>query len=217
LLPTRKSLLSRLKDWDDNDSWRTFFETYWKLIYCTAIKARLTEDEAQDVVQETVISVSKSIKTFKYQPENGSFKAWLLRLTRWRIGDQLRRRQKRIVTASEDEEENTGIDAEGDVCLPWPKKLSEGFEDCVSEASWEEEWEANLLDVALKRVKLRVDARQYQVFHQHVLKGRTANEVARALKISRPKIYLIKHRLNNLLKKEVSLLRAKPLSQLTKT
>ena len=33
LIPTRRSLLSRLKDWDDQDSWKEFFDTYWKLVY----------------------------------------------------------------------------------------------------------------------------------------------------------------------------------------
>jgi len=31
-IPTRSSLLGRLKDWEDQESWRDFFETYWRLI-----------------------------------------------------------------------------------------------------------------------------------------------------------------------------------------
>jgi RNA polymerase sigma factor (sigma-70 family) len=207
LLPTRQSLLSRLKDWDDNDSWRTFFETYWKLIYRAAIRAGLTEVEAQDAVQETVISVSKSIKTFKYRPD-GSFKGWLLRLTRWRINDQFKKRQQKTVSVSE---ANRAMPEWEDFSGATEDEAGGEVASCVTEASWEEGWEANLLDAALGRVKRRVDARQYQVFQQFVLKGRPANEVARALKIARPRIYLIKHRLNNLLKKEVARLRTKPL------
>ena len=41
--------------------------------------------EAQDVVQDTMIAVSKTIDDFRCDPAAGSFKAWLLRLTRWRI------------------------------------------------------------------------------------------------------------------------------------
>src|SRR5437667_6517364 len=96
LIPTRASLLGRLKDWKDEASWKVFFETYWKLIYNAAIKAGLTDAEAQDVVQETVISVSKSMPTFDYDCEKGSFKSWLLLLTRWRIIDQFRKRQRGI-------------------------------------------------------------------------------------------------------------------------
>src|SRR6267143_4658473 len=91
-LPTRWSLITRLKSWDDRASWQEFFDTYWKLIYAAALKAGLSDAEAQDVVQETVITVAKNLPQFKTNPERGSFKGWLLHTTRWRIADQLRKR-----------------------------------------------------------------------------------------------------------------------------
>jgi RNA polymerase sigma factor (sigma-70 family) len=91
LLPTRSSLLSRLRNWNDQTSWQEFFNTYWELIYGVAVKAGLTVAEPQDVVQETIPKVAKSIKDFRYDPA-GSFKAWLLHTTRWKIADQFRKR-----------------------------------------------------------------------------------------------------------------------------
>src|SRR5215831_12190596 len=93
-IPTRYSLLSRLQDREDNESWKEFFDTYWRLIYSVARKAGLTEVEAQEVVQETVISVAKDIEKFKRDRRLGSFKGWLRNLTRWRIADQLRKRTR---------------------------------------------------------------------------------------------------------------------------
>ena len=90
--PTRSSLLERLRVWNDHETWRLLFETYWKLIYGVALKGGLTAAEAQDVVQETMISVAKHMPTFEYDPAIGSFKTWLLNMTRWRITDQLRKR-----------------------------------------------------------------------------------------------------------------------------
>src|SRR6266446_5013449 len=98
LLPTRWSLLSRLKNWDDQESWQEFFSTYWKLIYSVAIKAGLTDEEAEDVVQETVLSVAKKMDTFKYDPEVCSFRGWLMHVTRLRITDQLRKRRPGVST-----------------------------------------------------------------------------------------------------------------------
>src|SRR6266571_1178711 len=95
LMPTRWTLISRLKRWDDQESWREFFDLYWKLIYGVALKAELSPTEAQEVVQETIISVCKNIKTFKADPAYGSFKAWLLKLTRWRILDQVKKRPRK--------------------------------------------------------------------------------------------------------------------------
>src|SRR5438046_6721201 len=90
LIPTRESLLSRLKDWEDRESWQDFFDTYWRLIYGIARKAGLSDAEAQDIVQETVISVARKIEGFKYDPAVCSFKSWMLQLTRWRIINQIR-------------------------------------------------------------------------------------------------------------------------------
>src|ERR1043165_1135431 len=91
-IPTRQSLLKRLKVLENRESWQEFFETYWSLIYSTATRPGLSDSEAQDVVQETVICVARSMRNFDYDPRIGSFKAWLRKLTRWRITDHVRKR-----------------------------------------------------------------------------------------------------------------------------
>ena len=58
-LPTRGSLLDRLRDWEDQAGWRDFFDTYWKFIYGAAVRSGLSDHEAEEVVQETVVSVAK--------------------------------------------------------------------------------------------------------------------------------------------------------------
>lgn len=85
LIPTRRSLLNRLKDWGDQAGWQEFFDTYWRLVYKVALKAGLTETEAQEVVQETLLEVAKKMPGFNYDPAAGSFKSWLLHTTRWKI------------------------------------------------------------------------------------------------------------------------------------
>ena len=93
-IPTRYSLLSRLQNWGDDESWKDFFDTYWRLFHSLALKAGLTETEAQEVVQEAVISVARNIVKFRRERNLGSFKGWLRNLTRWRIADQLRKRTR---------------------------------------------------------------------------------------------------------------------------
>ena len=94
LIPTRRSLITRLKNWDDQESWKDFFDTYWRLIYGVATKAGLNDAEAQEVVQETIIAAAKQMEGFKYDPKIGSFKGWLLIQTRWRIADKMRKRRE---------------------------------------------------------------------------------------------------------------------------
>ena len=140
LIPTRDSLLSRLKDQRDEESWRDFFNTYWKLVYGVALNAGLTEQEAQDVVQETVITVARRIPEFKYDPAVCSFKSWLLNLTRWRIVDQLRKRppnRARPCFRADRAPRTATIERIAD-----PAGL------CL-EAMWDEEWQQHLLSVAI--------------------------------------------------------------------
>jgi RNA polymerase sigma-70 factor (ECF subfamily) len=200
LIPTRQSLLSRLKDWNDQESWRDFFETYWKLIYHTSVKAGLTDAEAQDVVQETVLSVCKSMRTFEYD-KHGSFKGWLLHLTQWRISDQFRRRQKGIKLVDA-KDTSTGTATVERIPDPAGQPL---------EAAWNEEWEKNMLEVAIERVKRKVNPHHYQVFDLYVLQKWPISRITRALNMGPGKIYLIKHRISSLIKKEISHLQTKPI------
>ena len=202
LIPTRGSLLSRLKDWQDETSWKVFFDTYWKLIYNAAIKAGLTDAEAQDVVQETVISVFKSIPDFQYKAAGGSFKSWLLQLTAWRIGDQFRNRQRNIKAAKR----LAGSTARTATVDGVPDPASSGLE-----AIWDEEWEQNLLNAAMDRVKRAVDPKQYQIFDLYVFKNWPARKVASTLKVNLGRVYLAKHRIGTMIKKELRCLQTKPI------
>jgi RNA polymerase sigma-70 factor (ECF subfamily) len=192
-IPTRQSLLSRLKNADDQESWNEFFNTYWKLIYRTALRAGLTETECQDVVQETVIGVCRKIPEFKYDPKRGSFKSWLLRLTYWRIRDQYDKRLPRVIESN----------AEGD--------LVESMVDPKSalEAMWEAEWEKNLFEAAVERAKRAVDPKCFQIFDLFVLQHWPAEKVRTLLNISSAQVYLAKHRVLSLLKKEMQTLERK--------
>jgi hypothetical protein len=50
--PTRWSLVNRLKDWDDRESWKAFFDLYWKLICAVARQAGLTESSQRQGQQQ---------------------------------------------------------------------------------------------------------------------------------------------------------------------
>lgn len=204
-IPTRRSLLSRLKNWDDQDSWKVFFDTYWKLIYNTAIRSGLTEAEAQDVVQETVISVSKSLAQSAYDPNKGSFKTYLMRLTGWRIVGQLRKRRP------EGKYRNPGADADDQTDL-----IEKIPDEAISvlQSHWDEEWETNLIETAIRRVKSKVDPKQYQIFDLYARKNWPVGKVANDLKMTRARVYLAKHRVSNLLKKEIEYLRSKQIPEI---
>src|SRR5215510_306697 len=104
---THATLIAQLENLQDQASWQEFFDIYWKLIYGVARQAGMTDVEAQDVVQETIVSVARHMPTFKYDPAIGSFKAWLLKMTRWRILDQIRKRGRPAIHRHEQSESPT--------------------------------------------------------------------------------------------------------------
>jgi RNA polymerase sigma factor (sigma-70 family) len=192
---TRASLLVRLKDHEDHGSWQEFFDTYWQLIHRVALKSGLTQTEAQDAVQETVLAVAKHIKGFEYDPSRCSFKSWLMLITRQRIIWQLR---KRLPSHPINDRTNTSRTSTVDR-IPDPNAVD-------LDSVWEDEWQKNLITAALERVKRQVNARQFQIFDLYVLQNWPANEVARTLKINVARVYLAKHRVAALLTKEVQCL-----------
>jgi RNA polymerase sigma-70 factor (ECF subfamily) len=60
-------------------------------------KAGLTDGEAQKVVQEVIVSVSQKMHNLGFDPSKGSFKGWVLHVTRWRIIDKLRKKRDSTV------------------------------------------------------------------------------------------------------------------------
>ena len=192
---TRKSLIARLDNWEDQRTWDEFYQTYWRLIYSVAIKSGLRSEEAFDCVQETILSIAKQSKKKLYDPAQGSFKTWLMNMTRWRINDQFRKRKKDTAMAGGafDEDRKTAIidrveDPKGDVL----------------DRLWSVEWKKNLADAALARVKTQVSPKQYQIFDYYVVKQWDASKVQQHLGVSMAQVYLAKHRVGSVLKKELA-------------
>ena len=196
LAATRRSLVDRLVNWEDQKRWQEFFDTYWRLIYSTARKAGLTDAEAQEVVQETVITVAKKIDKLKYDPAIGSFKGWLLQITRWRIVDQFRKREPGEAKRPRAMDDRLTATIER---VPDPRVAD-------LDEVWEKEWKENLFEAAIARAKKKVDPKQFQIFDCYVRKEWPAQKVAERLRVSIGQVYLARHRVSAVLKKEIKAL-----------
>ena len=198
--PTRPSLLVRLKDTDDQPSWQEFNDLYGKLVFGFAIKAGLTETEAQEVVQDTLIAVAKTLPPFRYDPKVCSFKTWLLNLSRWRVTDLLRKRMPglhRPASPDEGTARTATIERVPDTAGVELEKI------------WDREWQTVLLEAVVEKVKRQVDLKQWQIFDLYVLKEWSPRDVAQALGVSAARVYLVKHRISALLKRERKRLEAR--------
>ena len=204
-LETRPSLLKRLQAGDDAQGWEEFYRVYGGLIRHFAIKAGLTPEEAEDVVQETAIGVARRLPEFIYDPKVCRFKTWLLNQTRWQIRKQLDLRAKpgghghrspsmAGQTSGKCTDPTEGRDALARIPDPAIPEFG---------AEWDRAWERHLLAQGLERVRERIDERQFQIFDLYVTKDWPARRVAKTLGISIARVYLAKHRVAALLKREV--------------
>ena len=200
MLPTRRSLLYRLRDWEDHAGWREFFDTYWRLIYNIARKAGLADAESQEVVQNTFIYLARRMPNFRYDRKRGSFKSWLRVVTRSRIHVYWRGRKANEKFIREPFYSGAIEDAD-------PETWADPTADALDEV-WQREWEENLVNTAFRRLRSKVSSQQLLIFRLATLNDLALGQVAKKLGVSLTQVYLARHRVGKLFKAEVQKLRA---------
>lgn len=202
---TRASFVDRLRDWRQQTTWGEFLSRYGRMVHRVALRAGLRPHEADEVVQETALSVARAMPQFVYEPGRCSFEGWVRRMARLRISDQIRRRGREDRVGLMDANVPDGADDgyNGDAV----DVLAEAAVDLAApdptDAGWQEEWKRMVLERALERVRLAVAPEHYQIFHLAVLEERAGADVARMLDVSLAKVYVIRHRLLARLHREV--------------
>ncbi len=186
---TRRSLLTRLKDLGDDQGWQRFSDTYGGVIHGLALKAGCSPTEADEVLQETLISVAKEMPGFRYDPACGSFKSWLFCIVRRRIADQFRRRARHERIQAE-----AGHDLE---MVPDPAG------DPLASV-WDGEWRQHQLQRAVERVKQKASPAQWQMFDLATLQDWPTERICSLLGVNRAQIYMARMRVGRLLKAELT-------------
>jgi RNA polymerase sigma factor (sigma-70 family) len=191
---TSETLLRRVRDWGDSASWRQFFATYSRMIHTSALKAGLTETEADDVVQTTMIGVADRIRSFQYDRSTGSFKAWLSAQAKSRIGDCLRRRKREQEVFQQRR-------------TPATHSRTATVERCPDHLNdpailLDRDWNEVVAETAMARVKERVSPKQFQVFDLYVVKQWPLRRISRTLGVSVAQVYLVKSRVSFLLRQQ---------------
>ena len=195
---TRSSLLQRLRDASDAVSWQHFADHYQRLIFQVCLRKGLTRQEAEEVAQETLTAVAQAMPGFVYDRSKGSFKGWLARVTRNHTADFLTRKMReasRRVDLGPEAAEACAMAASGDQA---PAVLDE---------VWESEWREHLLGRALARLRETVSSRSLQIFQLSAVQHWSIAEIAAALCVSRAQIYLVRHRVGRMVRREIEALR----------
>ena len=78
---TSVSLLLRIRDSDDREAWEEFSNIYRPAIVGWARQKGLQNADAEDLAQQVLIKVAKSIPTWEHDPQRATFRTWLNRVT----------------------------------------------------------------------------------------------------------------------------------------
>jgi len=191
-LKTRPTLLIRIRESKDSASWEEFHRLYWRLIYGRALRAGLSHADAEEVAQDVFKRVAETIREFDLDPNRGSFRGWLMKLTQWRIADKFAGRpepEQQLPHRGAEPSDRTGTIER----IPSPE---------AEEDEWDLEWKRLVMAAAVDRLKRKVKPRHFQAFDLYVRQDCPVMRVSAELGINPASVYLIAHRLTRQLKAE---------------
>lgn len=184
---TDPGLIESCRDWRNDEQWTTFHGRYSPLIRSYARRAGLSDTEIDEVVQGTMIKVSRHIPTFKYDPSTIRFRTWLNRIVNQRIIEVRHLRKKSLYPV------DTLVQLRGALsCQATIAEASPAASEAVNA----------LTECCLARVRSQVKPLHWQVFEAHCLAGIKASEVAQRFDVSAGNVRIIAFRLKRLLRRE---------------
>lgn len=177
-LNTRVTLLIRLRNKHDEESWEEFTNYYGRYVYAVLKGMGVDFDDLDDMNQSILLKLWKSLPDFDYNPEKGSFRAWLCTVIRRTVYNYFREKQK---AADLKTEETVKADVE---------KIAE------------REWMIHIASLAWENIKADFNETVKETYVR-LSNGENADEISTELNISRGTVYVYKERIQKALRREV--------------
>ncbi len=185
---TRITLLGRLRrDPGDQAAWAEFVEQYGPRIYSWCRRWGLQEADAQDVTQNVLLRLAQKLRDFSYDPTR-SFRAWLKTLTQRAWSDFVEARKR-------------GGLGSGDSQVLALLGTLEAREDLLHRLN--EEFDRELLEVAIAQVRLRVAPQTWEAFRLTALEGLSGAEAAVLIPMQVAQVFVAKRRVQKMLQAEL--------------
>jgi RNA polymerase sigma-70 factor (ECF subfamily) len=186
--PTSPTLLGRLgRVPTDQAAWAEFAERYGRKIYGWCRQWNLQQADAEDVTQQVLLKLAVAMRTFTYDPSK-SFRAWLKTVTHhaWRDFADGRGRPGA---------------GSGDTAVLERLQTVQARDDLVGELDGE--FDRDLLDEAMARVRVRVQPHTWQAFHSLAVEGVSGAETARRLGMKVATVFVARSKVQKMVREEV--------------
>jgi RNA polymerase sigma factor (sigma-70 family) len=172
--------LRRVKDWREDEGWHEFYRRYAPAIEAHARRSGLTAEEAEDVVQATMLKVATYLPKFEYDRTVCRFRTWLNQIVNQRIlAIWHERRRTRLPEAA---------------CV-YLSGLVAGIVNPSADPVSQVELEQRMLEVCLARTRAEVKPRHWQIFEANALQGMDARTVAKQFSTTAANVWVIHHRM----------------------
>lgn len=169
---TRPSLLAALDGSCNGAGWLEFYHRYAPAVFRVARYRGLDQHDAEDIVQQTMLAISRHISTFDYNRDRGTFRSWVRRIAESRIVDFARRRPAPAVS------------------LEAVAELAD--RQASLDAVWEQEWKLQDLLWCIEQCRSDVAPRTLEAFRLYVLEGVSAAQTASRLQMTMNQVYVIR-------------------------
>lgn len=174
-----------------SEAWRRIVHLYGPLIYRWVRRCGMQSNDAADVTQDVLLSVSKDLAHFDPSRSDATFRGWLWTITRRRIADAVRAKPTEQLAGS-------GIND-----LMGAESLSKASlsNDPPTDAALDRQ---TLLIQAVAIYRDRFDTKTWKAFWATVVEGRQPDEVAETLGMNRWSVYKARARILQRLRSELA-------------
>ncbi len=186
-MPTRPSLLLRVRDARDEEAWSQFVGIYTPLIFGFCRGRGLNETDASDVAQDTLKAVALALPKFEYDPARSSFRNWLFTVVRSKLNNHFTAQARRPQPAGE-----TTIQHFADVTP-----------DSAAEDAWRREYQSHLVRWAADQIRREFKDATWDAFWRTAVLGEDADAVASELGVSINALYIARSRVTGRLKQKI--------------
>jgi RNA polymerase sigma-70 factor (ECF subfamily) len=189
---TRHTLIQRVQDNTDEQSWGEFMAAYQPYILSVIYNMNISTDDAEDIAQQVLLKVWKKIADLDNDP-NKRFRSWLSTVTANCVKDFMRKRKLDAARLEKAAQDST-LAYLNSIRLPEIEEIAE------------RRWGIHIFNMALERVEGLFSGKAIQVFLLS-LEGVPVEEIASRMGLKENSVYRLKNRVKERLAQEIKLLR----------
>lgn len=182
---TRASLILRLPDAADVAAWESFESIYAPVIQRVALRQGLQPADVDNVVQEVLLRVAKSVGKWLEKSERGPFRAWLMTIAR--------NETVRLLSCPATRPWATGDDSQ-------QFSLEVAVVECQLSSDLDREYQREIFLWAADQVRRQVAEKTWLAFWFTQVEGLSVADAAERLEVNQGNIYFGRSRVMSRLK-----------------